>query len=232
MEQLKRLRTERNLSQTKLAQLADLNPATVNQIERGAREASTATLRKLADALNVSLAELLGDDSPKAQASLSHEDEEQRRLHYLRAWRMHVDQVADRWRGKLKQHNRTSSELQWEIEGPPVEIRMPLAYGWASEVSAMADDLTQSILETLQEAISRSTLQERREALEILGALRRLGDIEDEIAQRMHREVLGLIKAQHRTRNEEPETGELERARERAAQRNQLLNAVEAALAA
>ncbi|MDP9481487.1 MAG: helix-turn-helix domain-containing protein [Actinomycetota bacterium] len=232
MEQLKRLRTERNLSQTKLAQLADLNPATVNQIEKGAREASTATLRKLADALDVSLVELLRDDSPKEQAPLSHEDEEQRRLHYLRAWRMHVDQVADRWRGKLEKHNRTSSEIQWETDGPPVEGRMPLAYGWASEVSAMANDLAESILETLQEAISRFTLHERREALELLGALRRLGDIADQISDRAHREILDLVKGRHDTRNEEPETGELERARERAAQRNRLLNAVEAALAA
>jgi transcriptional regulator with XRE-family HTH domain len=59
MEQLKRLRRERGLSQAKLAALADIDPSTMNQIERGAREPTTATLRKLAAALDVSLAELL-----------------------------------------------------------------------------------------------------------------------------------------------------------------------------
>jgi transcriptional regulator with XRE-family HTH domain len=59
MEQLKRLRKERGLSQAKLAALADIDPSTMNQIERGAREPSTTTLRKLATALDVTLAELL-----------------------------------------------------------------------------------------------------------------------------------------------------------------------------
>jgi len=61
MYELKRLRTERGLSQAKLAARADVDPSTVNQIERGAREANVPTLRKLAAALDVSLAELLGE---------------------------------------------------------------------------------------------------------------------------------------------------------------------------
>ena len=68
MEQLKRLREERGLSQVKLAARADLNPATVNQIERGARNASPGTLRKLAEALGVSLVDLIEGNYPKAPA--------------------------------------------------------------------------------------------------------------------------------------------------------------------
>jgi transcriptional regulator with XRE-family HTH domain len=67
MEQLKRLREERGLSQVKLAARADLNPATVNQIERGVRNASPGTLRKLADALGVSLVDLIEGNYPKAR---------------------------------------------------------------------------------------------------------------------------------------------------------------------
>jgi DNA-binding XRE family transcriptional regulator len=52
----------------KLAARADLNPATVNQIERGARNASPSTLRKLADALGVSLVDLIEGNYPKGQA--------------------------------------------------------------------------------------------------------------------------------------------------------------------
>jgi transcriptional regulator with XRE-family HTH domain len=73
MDQLKRLRREMGLSQAKLAALADVDPSTVNQIERGAREASPATLRKLADALDVSIAALLEDTSPKGRAPSSQE---------------------------------------------------------------------------------------------------------------------------------------------------------------
>jgi transcriptional regulator with XRE-family HTH domain len=68
MEQLKRWREARGLSQTKLAARADVNPATVNQIEGGKRTASPATLHKLAEALDVSLYDLLeGGPRPKVE---------------------------------------------------------------------------------------------------------------------------------------------------------------------
>jgi transcriptional regulator with XRE-family HTH domain len=72
MEQLKRLRTERGLSQVKLAARADIDPSTVNQIERGAREANPVTVRKLASALDVSIAELL-EEAPKADRRSPYE---------------------------------------------------------------------------------------------------------------------------------------------------------------
>ncbi len=68
MDRLKRLRTEKGLSQARLAARAELDPSTVNQIERGARGASLETLRKLADALEVSLYELMEEEAPKAAA--------------------------------------------------------------------------------------------------------------------------------------------------------------------
>src|SRR5215208_1433883 len=66
MEGLRQLRMERGLSQAKLAARANLDPSTVNQVERGAREASPATLLKLADALDIDFRELLEAIYPKA----------------------------------------------------------------------------------------------------------------------------------------------------------------------
>jgi transcriptional regulator with XRE-family HTH domain len=104
MEQLKRWREARGLSQTKLAARADVNPATVNQIEGGKRAASPATLRKLADALDVSLYDLLeAEPHPKAprrsslEPSLFNGTESERPLRYLRAWRAFVYRTARRW---------------------------------------------------------------------------------------------------------------------------------------
>jgi transcriptional regulator with XRE-family HTH domain len=68
MDQLKRLRREQGLSQAKLAALADIDPSSMNQIERGAREPSLGTLRKLAGALDVSVAELLDESTPKVRS--------------------------------------------------------------------------------------------------------------------------------------------------------------------
>jgi transcriptional regulator with XRE-family HTH domain len=73
MEQLKRLRRERGLSQAKLAARADIDPSTMNQIERGARDPSASTLKKLAAALDVSIAELFEEVDPKARGRALYE---------------------------------------------------------------------------------------------------------------------------------------------------------------
>jgi transcriptional regulator with XRE-family HTH domain len=70
MEELRRLRREKNLSQAKLAALADLDPSTVNQLETGTRRANMRTLEKLAGVLGVEVADFF----PKDQAPLPLED--------------------------------------------------------------------------------------------------------------------------------------------------------------
>ncbi len=102
MEQLKRLRSEKRLSQAKLAARAGLDPSTVNQIERGVREASPPTLRKLADALDVNIADLLESEAPKVQAPL-HEPEEQQRRDVYTPWLEFINNYADRWEAKIAQ---------------------------------------------------------------------------------------------------------------------------------
>jgi transcriptional regulator with XRE-family HTH domain len=104
METLRRLRTEKGLSQARLAGRAELDPSTVNQIERGAREASPATLRKLADALDVSIADLLEDTSPKALRRSSSEpplfnglDDERRIAINYDTCRTALDGFCDYW---------------------------------------------------------------------------------------------------------------------------------------
>ncbi len=115
MDKIRELRIERGLSQARLAARAGVDPSTVNQIERGAREASPTTLRKIAQALDVNLAELLQEaDSPKAQRRSSPEPslfnglEDERRLRYLSGWRAFVHRLAGRWE---KEPPKTSAEI-------------------------------------------------------------------------------------------------------------------------
>jgi transcriptional regulator with XRE-family HTH domain len=70
MDELKRLRKARGLSQAKLAALAGLDPSTVSQIETGARRANTRTLERLAEALSAEVVDLF----PKGQAPLPLKD--------------------------------------------------------------------------------------------------------------------------------------------------------------
>ncbi len=59
-ENIKRIRQKKDLSQDKLAKLADVTHTTLVKIESGANENPTIkTLKKIADALEVTIDELL-----------------------------------------------------------------------------------------------------------------------------------------------------------------------------
>src|SRR5215217_2636056 len=100
METLRRLRTEKGLSQARLAARAELDPSTVNQIERGAREASPATLRKLAEALDVRLAELLEDERHAGDTEVIADYERIVREHRI-AWRDALNALAEPWEERI-----------------------------------------------------------------------------------------------------------------------------------
>ncbi len=55
---IKRHREQMKISQEKLAELADIHTSYIGQIERGLRYPSLKVLFKIADALNVKLADL------------------------------------------------------------------------------------------------------------------------------------------------------------------------------
>ncbi len=147
MEQLKKLRTEKGLSQARLAARAGLDPSTVNQIERGARAASPATLYKLARALEVGLAELLEDEVPKGEAPPSSEptfndalDEERRRTELeeikesYRPSREGLERYCARW-------ERISGD---DLDQRAVEEFLQSANEW---IPLLADALTSEYLE-------------------------------------------------------------------------------------
>lgn len=69
-ERLRSLRKQKNLSQTELGQLAELHYTHIGRYERGASRPSGDTLKRLADALDVSsdyLLEGASDDAAKAK---------------------------------------------------------------------------------------------------------------------------------------------------------------------
>jgi transcriptional regulator with XRE-family HTH domain len=62
-DNLKRLRTDKRLSQAALSRLADVSPAYLSELESGqGKRPSGQVLLRLAKALGVTIAELIGDD--------------------------------------------------------------------------------------------------------------------------------------------------------------------------
>ena len=99
MEELKRIRESKGLSQAKLAQLAGLNPVTVHRIEHGHKSPTVKTLESLARVLGVEVGDLFPKAGRRSPRELSLLDglEEERRLSYLSSWRAYVWKLAKRW---------------------------------------------------------------------------------------------------------------------------------------
>jgi len=69
VERIRQLRKERGLSQAKLAVMADMDPATLNRLERGTGNPNLKTMHRVADALGVEIADFF----PKAPRRSSPE---------------------------------------------------------------------------------------------------------------------------------------------------------------
>jgi len=63
-EKLRRLRSERNISQRELAHLAGLSPNSISLIERDETSPSVATLQSLATALNIRMSYFFEEEAP------------------------------------------------------------------------------------------------------------------------------------------------------------------------
>ena len=72
-ENIRYYRKRRNLTQEKLAELADINEKLISFYETGKRNTPIINLISIAEALNVTLDELCGVSSPKPNTELESE---------------------------------------------------------------------------------------------------------------------------------------------------------------
>jgi transcriptional regulator with XRE-family HTH domain len=108
MEELARLRELKGFSQRALAKESGVSPATIYEVENGRRRANPSTLRKIAAALDVEVADLLGAEYPKGESRSSLEPSfedmrgEERREAIYASWLAFADLYADRWERRLE----------------------------------------------------------------------------------------------------------------------------------
>ena len=62
-QQLRKIRTEKNISQEELAFRSGLHRTYISSVERGKRNVSIVNIKKIADALGVSVMELFPDNN-------------------------------------------------------------------------------------------------------------------------------------------------------------------------
>jgi transcriptional regulator with XRE-family HTH domain len=166
MEELRRLRKARGLSQAKLAVLAGLDPSTVSQIETGARRANTRTLEKLAAVLGADLADLF----PKGQAPLLPEpSEEQKAAHnFAGQWIEYLNGTAEHWG---KQIADPDLELDDALELSTLSFNLAMLYlmeedlvrAWCDPEKESALDAAEERIEQIGELINRRVDEKVRE---------------------------------------------------------------------
>lgn len=62
---IQRLREARGVTQAQLAEATGLTQSSISRIERGGRELTLSNMRSIAQALNCSVGELLGESRPR-----------------------------------------------------------------------------------------------------------------------------------------------------------------------
>jgi transcriptional regulator with XRE-family HTH domain len=95
MERIRQLRNEKGLSQAKLAVTADMDPATLNRLEQGKGNPNLKTLERVAEALGVEVADILGKAQRRSspEPSLFNGLEDERLSRFAAA----IVTAADRW---------------------------------------------------------------------------------------------------------------------------------------
>jgi transcriptional regulator with XRE-family HTH domain len=103
MERIRQLRKEQGLSQAKLAVMADMDPATLNRLERGTGNPNLKTLERVADALGVEVADFFPEAPRRSspEPSLFNGLEDERRLLDYRKCREALDRFCDYWEQAL-----------------------------------------------------------------------------------------------------------------------------------
>jgi transcriptional regulator with XRE-family HTH domain len=167
MERIRQLRKERGLSQARLAVMADMDPATLNRLERGTGNPNLKTLERVADALEVEVADFF----PKAprrsslEPSLLNGLEDEGRseaspttgeITAIKRWLSYLEQ-------RLSEGNLTCEEIAHDIDAAR-------AFGIGKYPALYSTDLVGDFLRigrrALEEGKSFDTLQTELAGLE------------------------------------------------------------------
>jgi transcriptional regulator with XRE-family HTH domain len=104
MERIRQLRKAKGLSQAKLAVMADMDPATLNRLEQGKGNPNIRTLERVAGALGVEVADLLGKASapPSLEPSFNDVLDDERRIAAIKRFEENLRHFTGQWREELK----------------------------------------------------------------------------------------------------------------------------------
>ena len=182
-QEIRRLREEKEWTQTQLAYHADTAPSSISLIESGRREPNVGTLRKLAQALDVELVELLGEPARKKARALPEPTEKQKAApgNYATDWVDLINLTAEVGNRILSRRDVSLDEVSEISEQTYSLIKVglhdvPLIYAWCDEEKQKAMDQAKRKLaevfdkldELVTEKVQELRGQEYRKKLSVL----------------------------------------------------------------
>src|SRR5215208_1343798 len=104
MDRIRQLRKERGLSQVKLAVMADMDPATLNRLERGTGNPNLKTLERVAEALGVEVADFFPKAPGRSSPEPSFNDvlDEERQIGAAKTFTDNLNHFANKWQEEAK----------------------------------------------------------------------------------------------------------------------------------
>ena len=87
---IKRIRKQKNISQKDMAKKLNMPSSTYSNYENNNREPNAATLRKIADILNVDISDLLNLNSPENESSEKYLSDDINTIQVIEIGRAHV----------------------------------------------------------------------------------------------------------------------------------------------
>ncbi len=177
MDRIRQLRKDRGLSQAKLAVMADMDPATLNRLERGTGNPNLKTLERVADALEVGVADLL----PKAlrrsslEPTLNDVLEDERHPPFVAEA---VAAVAEKWQEAASNPTASLREINTAVEAALAlgealigQLDKPSAAGYSAEkreairLAARLVEISQAANERILDSGQEEHASQRREQI-------------------------------------------------------------------
>lgn len=138
-DRIKKIRLEKHMTQKQLAEKIGFSPVNISQLENRDREPNMATLRKIAEALNVDVSELVGEEVQGDIPILSHD------------WANDVATfIAGNFDKKIQEHLKTLDETK-QLNHAIIDLLNIngdfLAFGYLSELIKNPWNLNQAAIE-------------------------------------------------------------------------------------
>ncbi len=124
MDRIRQLRKERGLSQAKLAVRADMDPATLNRLERGTGNPNLKTLERVAEALGIEVVDLFPKEQPRLPELVPPgqayfvplEEGEEEDTVTLRLYTVRLMDERDRLLQEVRRLEREKAAMRQELE--------------------------------------------------------------------------------------------------------------------